>query len=180
MSTVEVVLPADVPTSMSAKEGRKLSEIAEGRTVLELGAWQGYSTIILAQVAHETHSVDWHHGDPHAGEGSTLGSYLRNLQRYGLLTDVVTHIGRFEHVLPAMRNHYFDVVFIDGQHDYESVRSDTEQALRLVKTGGTLAFHDYGVQASSEGGGAFGVTRVVDELPWPLVDLVDSLAIVHT
>ncbi len=37
----------------------------------------------------------------------------------------------------------FDFVFIDGGHDYAAVRSDTRNALRLVRPGGVIAWDDY-------------------------------------
>ena len=49
----------------------------------------------------------------------------------------------------------FDLVFIDGCHTYEYVRSDTENALAQLAPGGVLLWHDYG---SVEG-----VSRAVDE-----------------
>ncbi|MFA0753532.1 MAG: hypothetical protein IMHGJWDQ_001308 [Candidatus Fervidibacter sp.] len=38
-----------------------------------------------------------------------------------------------------------DFVFIDGAHDYESVRKDTENALRIVREGGIILWHDYSI-----------------------------------
>ena len=49
-----------------------------------------------------------------------------------------------------------DFVFIDGAHDYESVRKDSENALRIIRPGGVIVWHDYGVWG--------GVTRYLDEL----------------
>lgn len=40
-------------------------------------------------------------------------------------------------------HHQMDLVFIDGSHAYEYVLSDTENALRLVRKGGTILWHDY-------------------------------------
>lgn len=37
-----------------------------------------------------------------------------------------------------------DMVFVDGGHDYESVRLDIETWIPKVKRGGIIAFHDYG------------------------------------
>jgi predicted O-methyltransferase YrrM len=37
-----------------------------------------------------------------------------------------------------------DLFFIDGAHSYEYVRSDTLQALRCVRPGGVIAWHDFG------------------------------------
>jgi predicted O-methyltransferase YrrM len=36
-----------------------------------------------------------------------------------------------------------DVVFVDGSHAYEYVKSDTDSALRIVKPGGWIIWHDY-------------------------------------
>lgn len=36
-----------------------------------------------------------------------------------------------------------DVVFVDGSHAYSYVLSDTEKALRMVKPGGVILWHDY-------------------------------------
>lgn len=51
-----------------------------------------------------------------------------------------------------------DLFFIDGAHSYEYVRSDTEHALRCVRPGGVIAWHDFGRA------GVNGVSRVVLEL----------------
>jgi predicted O-methyltransferase YrrM len=36
-----------------------------------------------------------------------------------------------------------DVVFVDGSHGYSYVRSDSAKALRMVKPGGVVLWHDY-------------------------------------
>ncbi len=50
-----------------------------------------------------------------------------------------------------------DLVFVDACHDYDFVRSDTLNALRLIRPGGVVIWHDY------EGGWP-GVIRAVDSL----------------
>lgn len=37
-----------------------------------------------------------------------------------------------------------DMVFVDGAHDYAGVCEDARQAMRILKPGGIIAFHDYG------------------------------------
>ena len=37
----------------------------------------------------------------------------------------------------------FDVIFIDGLHEYQQVRRDALNALQVVKAGGWIAFHDF-------------------------------------
>ena len=36
-----------------------------------------------------------------------------------------------------------DIVFVDGAHDYEVVAADTQNALKMVKPGGQILWHDF-------------------------------------
>jgi predicted O-methyltransferase YrrM len=172
------LFPADIDSSLDELEGRMLAALAEGKTVLELGAWLGRSTVCLGQTASIVISCDWHQGDAHAGQIPTLAPYLRNLHRYGLFGRVVPVIGRFDHILPALQDDYFGLIFLDGFHSYEAVRDDTERLLPKLAHGGVLVFHDYGVEASSAGGEPFGVTAALDEM-FSGFDVVGTLAIVR-
>jgi predicted O-methyltransferase YrrM len=49
----------------------------------------------------------------------------------------------------------FDLIFIDGCHEYEYVLQDTANALRVIRPGGMILWHDYGIIE--------GVSRAVDE-----------------
>jgi predicted O-methyltransferase YrrM len=137
------VFPADIDSAVTEDECRKLAELAEGKTVLELGAWKGRSTVAMAQTARRVFSVDWHQGDDHAGEGWTLREYIQNLTRYGVWDRVVPIIGRFEDVLPRLVKG-FDLTFIDGLHTTEAAVSDLNWA--GIVTDGRIAMHDYNVQ----------------------------------
>ena len=50
----------------------------------------------------------------------------------------------------------FDLIFIDGSHSYEYVKSDTRNALACLAVGGLVIWHDYGMIED--------VSRAVDEL----------------
>jgi len=65
-------------------------------------------------------------------------------------------INRSEIAVPKI-NETFDLVFIDGLHTYEAVKTDAVNSLRLLKQGGVIFFHDYS-------GGYPGVRKAVDEL----------------
>jgi predicted O-methyltransferase YrrM len=164
--------PIEIPTALTDDEKRCLAELARGAVVLEVGSQQGASTVAMAREAKVVHAVDWHRGDPAAGEGDTLLSYWRNLHVFGVRERVVTHIGDSALVLPSLRPGAFSGVFLDGCHEEEAVRRDLALAQPLVEPGGWFAFHDYG---------RFGVAPVVDEfvessgLP---MRLVDSIAVV--
>ena len=61
---------------------------------------------------------------------------------------------------------YFDLVFIDADHKYESVISDIKYWEPLVKNNGLLTGHDYG-------GSKIGVKKAVDEC-FDKIDLLDA------
>lgn len=158
----------DIPTSVSRSEAERLCELAEGKVVLEVGSWWGFSTVAMALVAKRVHAVDWHQGDDHAGNDESLAPLMANLDRYGVRDRVVVHVGRSEDVLPLFPTGHFDLAFIDAFHTTEAVRADIHLVLPLVGVHGYIAFHDYGL---------FGVKEAVDELGKP-IELTESLAVV--
>jgi len=40
-------------------------------------------------------------------------------------------------------NRQYDMIFIDGSHMYSYVESDTQKALKMIKPGGVIFWHDY-------------------------------------
>ena len=163
MAQMAITVPGDIPTAVTREEAARLATLATGKDVLELGAWYGFSTVILAQAARRVVSVDWHQGDEHAGEGDTWDAYRANLARFGVTGKVDARRGRFADVLPALAKQgaLFDGCFIDAQHDTASVEADLALALPLIRPGGFVAFHDYG-RGEATGHPGFGVTEAAD------------------
>lgn len=161
---------------LTEAEGAELARLAEGKAVLEVGSFCGRSTVCLARTARCVTAVDTFDGRGTACEGDTLPTFRRNLERYGAADRVNAIRGESAVVLPDLPPVY-DVCFIDGSHDYDSVSADARLAARCLKPGGVLAFHDY-----DGGRGDEGVTRAVDELiaggaVW--LARCDSLAVVR-
>ncbi len=172
MAGMTVTVPDDIPTGVTAEEAARLATLARGGDVLELGAWFGFSTVVLAQAARRVTSVDWHRGDAGTadwdrdaglGEAGTWDAYRGNLARYGVAAKVDARRGRFEDVLPALarEGRLFDGVFLDAQHDAAAVAADLTLVLPLVRPGGWVAFHDYG-RGEATGHPGWGVTEVAD------------------
>jgi len=46
-------------------------------------------------------------------------------------------------VLATFPSHYFDWIYIDAAHDYESVKKDINQAFRTLKPDGYIIMNDY-------------------------------------
>jgi hypothetical protein len=66
--------------------------------------------------------------------------------------------------LNSIEDNYFDLIYIDAAHDYESVMKDIEQSLKKIKNGGTIVFDDchlfnYGT------GEHYGVNQAIREIP---------------
>jgi hypothetical protein len=70
-----------------------------------------------------------------------------------------------------------DLIFIDGSHAYSYVRNDTEKALRMLRDGGVVLWHDYR-DGEPE---TRGVRQYLDELcpTLPLVRLHGTSLVVH-
>lgn len=148
---------------LTGREAAELQRLATGKTVLELGAWKGRSTVALAQAALYVVSVDIHLGiSIIADSGDSLPDYLAGVRQLG---NVAIVVARFEQIVPHLTG--FDMVYIDGNHDADAVERDTRLAIRTGAA--TLAFHDWDEPAVVEGAG-----RV---LPVEPSRVVDSLAV---
>lgn len=167
---INVTERPQIITSMTEAEADELSRLADGKIVLEIGSWLGFSTVTMAWVAKTVFAVDWHRGDMMAGQGETLNAFLENLAKHDVRHKVVPMVGRCEAVLPVLRSGSFDLVFVDGLHTKEAVMRDANQALALVAPGGVVAFHDYGV---------WEVKDALDAMNIKPDRLVDTLAIVE-
>lgn len=163
--------PHDVDGWLSEPEGRCLAMYALGLDVLEIGSYCGRSTICLAQTAKSVVAVDPHDGRGTPKPRDTFAEFINNLHSYGVRGKVLPRVGTAAdvndehagHVQQVLRAGGFGLIFIDGAHDYPSVRSDIEYALRLLAPGGLLAFHDYR-WGTPEQGFDPGVEQAVNEL----------------
>lgn len=57
----------------------------------------------------------------------------------------------------------WDLIYIDANHEYDSVKADIEAWWPLVKPGGILAGHDYENKLPEDGWEAIEVKKAVDE-----------------
>ena len=119
-------------------------------TIVEIGAWAGRSTAALLRgCPGVVFSVDpWQNGE--LGE---IGyqEYIYNTKTF---TNLVI-MKMYSHGAAYLINTPVDMVFIDGDHKYESVIDDIESW--LPKTKKIICGHDYGLPDSP------GVKKAVDE-----------------
>ncbi len=164
--------PSSVDGWLSSDEGNLLAEHAKEKICLEIGSYKGKSTLYIAQTAKFLVSVDTFRanetGQAQDQLNSTYNEFAANLSGY---ENVVPVIGRSDFVYLAFKDDYFDFLFVDGMHDYNSVKSDVINYLPKLKKDSVVVFHDYSDAWP-------GVQRCVDELFGQPDEIVGSAALV--
>lgn len=133
-----------IPTALTEVEAWTLNELARGKTVLEVGALLGHSTVVMAHSAMVVHSIDPHEGYPVHDPKPTLKPFLKNLKKRKVRDKVVVHLGRDYEVMPVLESRQFHLIFIDMSGLYEDTRRAMEASTRLLRHHGTLVVHDCG------------------------------------
>lgn len=134
--------------------------------ICEVGVFKGsFSEFIHTHLEpSELHLIDIFNGNGHSGDKDGLNIEYADLgEVYQLLcekyhnTSVKVHKGFSKSILKKFDDEYFDVIYIDADHSYESVRKDLDLSLKKVKKGGIISGHDYIKENFS------GVYRAVNE-----------------
>lgn len=134
---------SDVPGWLTDAEGEYLAKLADNKRVLEIGSFCGRSTIWLGTTAREVHAIDTWKGTSTPAVGHDMFEhFINNITRYGVSGKITAHRGRAAEVIDKVPG-YFDMVFIDGSHDYPAVVKDIQLSLKVLNPGGMLVFHDY-------------------------------------
>lgn len=188
---------ASVDGWLTVDEAIALYELAEALPdeeplAVEIGSWQGKSSICLANglagkcrprlccIDPFDASGDAESAGAYGTSARQLGSGLRdkfeaNLRAAGVRDVVDVQQGRSDEHAPAWHAP-IDLLFLDGDHSYEACRRDFLDWAGKVRPGGYLAMHDV-VHAVHTG-----PRRVVDELvltdpQWVDVRYVDSMLV---
>lgn len=124
---------------------RALAKRYHAQDYFEIGTWRGESVANLADVVQHCVTFNLPKEDivkltgnlQYAALHSFFSKNLSNVEQlYGdsQTFDFKPHFGKY------------DMVFIDGDHHYESVRKDTETAFKLLKNERSIiVWHDYGL-----------------------------------
>lgn len=132
----------DVQGWLLPVEGRKLADLARDKRVLEIGSYRGLSTICMAQTARSVTCIDPFTGEGTSEPGETFADFKSNLKRYGVAGKVTAYRATTAEVARSIDGP-FDLVFIDGAHDFASISTDVAAAEHLLTPGGLMVFHDY-------------------------------------
>jgi predicted O-methyltransferase YrrM len=187
---------------LSRREALALYRLAKdgpgAGAVVEVGSWQGRSTVFLAAGQRDRGgvtgqpivAVDTFEGsdtmqagginsdpaaiDPVTGRVDTEPIFRRNVKACGLSSWVQARRARSVDAAAAWRDGTIRLIFIDGDHELEAVRADVDAWEPHLAPGARIAFHDFGEE---------GPTRVVQALlgsaRYRLIERADSLVVLE-
>jgi predicted O-methyltransferase YrrM len=123
------------------------ARVTEGNAV-EIGSLYGRSAIAIAKGLKQKNSGKVFTIDPHvAKEYSDYEMFLENINKSGVRKYIYPIRDYSSNVLKTKQpKELFDskigLLFIDGDHSYNGVKTDLEW-IKFVKKGGMVLFHDY-------------------------------------
>lgn len=135
---------------------RELCELVYGdtrtevRRILEIGAYEGRSTVFLAIFFPnaEIDTIDTFAGSDEHGDAGAAGALERcfdaNTASLGVRIEkrAGSSLSRLTELLPE-REGSFDLAYIDGSHHADDVYVDSVLCWRLVRPGGHIVWDDY-------------------------------------
>jgi hypothetical protein len=143
---------------------------------VEIGSWRGRSTAYMGvEIANSGKNIrfdavdTWagsidepeHQNDPAAVNDTLYNEFLANIEP---VQQYITPVRMTSlEAAGTYADNSLDFVFIDAQHDYDSVHADILAWWPKVKIGGVIAGHDYNT-GPDENGVDYGVGKAVREL----------------
>jgi predicted O-methyltransferase YrrM len=110
---------------------------------LEIGTWRGESAANVANVAEECISVDL--SEEEMKQRRFSNQFIANIRFYSRGYRNISYIAHNSQTFDFSSLGKFDMIFIDGDHSYESVKTDTQNAFKLLRDNNSvIVWHDYG------------------------------------
>lgn len=135
-----------VDGSLTNKEGELLCKLARNcngnGVIVEIGSLKGRSTICMAKGSKSGNNVKIYAIDPHI-EGSEH-QFRKNIENLKV-SDIVIPLVKMSEEAARDFKEPVELCFIDGAHDYESVKLDFDLWYPKLINHGVIAFHDTAV-----------------------------------
>tara|TARA_X000001036_G_C20595978_1_gene772896 strand:+ start:208 stop:1026 length:819 start_codon:yes stop_codon:yes gene_type:complete len=124
------------------------------KNMLEVGVYRGQVISLWALVADELDiSCDIHGISPFTSAGDEVSAYISDINYYD---DVINNFNHFSLSLPNLHRGFstedkmidvikskkWDVIYIDGSHDYDVVKSDFDICSSMLSPGGIIVMDD--------------------------------------
>jgi hypothetical protein len=151
---MRIIPETELPGWMSDNDLNFLMPIAQGKDCAELGVWKGRTSFHLLQVCKSMVMVDpWEGLETYpnpdfTNDGNIFGEFCKNFSKFYDHRGKQLEIYKKPAALVAREMHpdrQFDLVFIDGNHNYDYVLEDIGLWVKRLRPGGWLCGHDYHV-----------------------------------
>jgi len=111
---------------------------------LEIGTWRGESVANVAAIADECVSINL--SDDEMRQRGFSSEFIKVHRFFSKNFKNIFHIGHNSHSFDfSVFKEKFDLIFIDGEHTYKSIKIDTQNAFRLLRdSSSVIVWHDYG------------------------------------
>jgi len=129
-----------------------ISRFKRGSKLVELGSYYGRSSSILGALAKDL-DLNFVTVDNFSMGIDTEKTFYENMKKVNAKFRVIK--GKSTEVVNQIDNN-IDFLFIDTTHIYEQCKIECDLYIPKVRTGGIIAFHDYG-------GKYTGIKKAVDE-----------------
>lgn len=128
--------------------------------VLQIGCAEGWDAIENAKILKfpningELHIIDWFKGNLTVDEEEDWyynednapiwkGNLLDDAKKYGVDDIITIFEGDSREMIHKVKDNYYDIVFIDGGHEYNIVKSDIENGYKKLKPNGIMVLDDF-------------------------------------
>ena len=128
---------------LTVQKIKKLGTDIRKFKILEIGSFEGYSANIFNKIfpGHEIYCVDPWSSYSHLANidfnqiENNFDSNTKNLntKKFKMLSNNFFKINK----------EFFDIIYIDGAHDYESVLSDANNSIKFLRKNGIIFFDDF-------------------------------------
>lgn len=124
-------------------------QVPQGQTIVEIGSWQGKSTIWLAKGSlagngNSVYAIDPHCGSEshlNEGEANTEDVFHENMRKAEVDHIVVPLVRKSNEAIRTWKQD-IGLLWIDGTHEYEEVKRDFQLWEPYLSSFGVVAFHD--------------------------------------
>ena len=120
---------------------------------LEIGVADGIHVIHISQSycqhpESKIYCVDpWQDYDDYpeykGKQGLAWRTFNTNIRTYNIQDKCLINRGFSDKIVPRFEDNFFDIIFVDGNHETEYVYKDGCMAFEKVKSGGYIVFDDY-------------------------------------
>jgi hypothetical protein len=122
---------------------------------LEIGVYYGFNLLSVLQTYCKDDNCELHAIDPYANEhynhyndlinkgDEIYDACMKNINSFGEKDKIHIYRGYSYEKIQILPNNYFDMIYIDGCHEPESVMEDAVLSFRKLKNDGYIIFDDY-------------------------------------